>query len=152
MNNGLSFLIILFITLISCDNKNESEKVKQSPIVGTWELIYGTTTEGDNVIVKDLTNKKMIKIINHSHFTFLNHDINKEKDSLNYYISGGGKYQLSGNKYIEFLEYCNARKWEGNKFEFEIEIHGDTLIQKGVEKIEKIGVDREIVEVYVKLK
>lgn len=146
----IAIIGLLFSALLSCTPKDTSKKAQAIPLIGTWELISATTTEGDRVTVKNLTGKKMIKIINATHFAFLNHDINKEKDSLNYYVSGGGKYQLTGNKYVESLEYCTARKWEGNTFEFEVEIKGDTLIQKGIEKIEKIGVDREIIEVYLK--
>ncbi len=144
--------ILLIITMISCNNQKISQEQKLIPLVGTWELISATTIQGDSVQHKKLTGKRMIKIINDSHFAFLNHDINKEKDSLKYYISGGGKYQLLGNQYIEFLEYCNSREWEGNKFEFKVEILGDTLIQRGIEKIEELGIEREITEVYLKLK
>lgn len=143
-------LIILIITLISCDNQTKPISPKTSPIIGTWELISSTTIEGDKFQHTDLTGKKMIKIINESHFAFLNHDINKEPDSLNYFVSGGGKYHLSGNQYTEFLEYCNYREWEDNKFEFTVKIHGDTLIQEGIEKIEELGVDRKIIETYLK--
>lgn len=145
--------LVLIITMIfSCNNQKISSENKLIPLVGTWELISATTIQGDSVQHKNLTDKKMIKIINDSHFAFLNHDLNKEKDSLKYFVSGGGKYQLSGNQYIEFLEYCSSREWEGNKFEFKVEIRGDTLIQKGIEKIEELGVEREITEVYLKSK
>lgn len=152
------FAILLMITMLSCTNKKETldkkeiKDDKEISLVGTWELIAATTLQGDSLTLKDLQNKKMIKIINDTHFSFLNHDINKEKDSLNFYVSGGGNYKLSGNDYTEYLEYCTARGWEGNKFEFKIEIHGDTLIQKGIEEIKDLGVDREITEVYLRLK
>lgn len=153
MNIQIRIISIIFLTAVtSCNNIKSSQDQKQIPLVGTWELISATTIIGDSVKHKNLSNKKMIKIINESHFAFLNHDINKEKDSLKYFVSGGGKYQLSGNQYVEFLEYCNARVWEGNKFEFKIEIRKDTLIQKGIEKIEELGINQEITEVYIKSK
>jgi hypothetical protein len=150
--NIKAILTILIITLISCAHQKEPQVAKLNPIIGTWELISSTTIQGDSFEQTDLTDKKMIKIINETHFAFLNHDINKDADSLNYFVSGGGKYQFSGNQYIEFLEYCNYREWEGNKFEFTVEFRGDTLIQEGIEKIEELGVDRRIVETYLKTK
>lgn len=143
-------LIISLLVLISCNNQQESQVPEPIPLVGTWELISATTIQGDSVEHKDLSGKRMIKIINESHFAFLNHDINEKSDSLKFFVSGGGKYQLTGNQYVEFLEYCNFREWEGNTFEFTVEINGDTLTQRGFEKIEELGVDQEIIEVYLR--
>ena len=95
----------------------------------------------------------MIKIINDSHFAFFNHDLDKGKDSLSaYYVSGGGTYRFNQGIYVESLEYCTARKWEGHTFEFTVEIKGDTLIQKGLEEVKELGVQREIIEIYLKSK
>ena len=94
----------------------------------------------------------MIKIVNDTHFAFVNHDLNHGKDSTASFSAGGGRYELSGDTYTEFLEYCSAREWEGNDFKFTVEIRNDTLIQKGVEKIEGIGVERLNIEVYRRMK
>jgi hypothetical protein len=50
------------------------------------------------------------------------------------------------------LEYCSAKEWEGHDFNFTLTIHGDTLTQKGVEKIEAQGIDRMNIEKYVRVK
>lgn len=52
----------------------------------------------------------MIKIINETHFSFLNHDMKKGKDSTKVFVAGGGRYTLEGDQYNEFLEYCSARE------------------------------------------
>ena len=39
--------------------------------------------------------------------------------------------------------------WENHKFEFVVKIQNDTLVQKGVEKLEKLGIDRIIVEKFL---
>ena len=81
------------------------------------------------------------------------HDLSKGKDSSSATFSaGGGTYSLTGNKYTEHLEYCNAREWEGHDFSFTITISGDTLIQSGVEKIEAQGINRINTEKYVRVK
>lgn len=54
--------------------------------------------------------------------------------------------------YTENLDYCTAREWEGNTFKFNVTIRNDTLIQTGVEKIEKSGINRLNIEKYLKIK
>ncbi len=78
--------------------------------------------------------------------------MNKGKDSVPVFISGGGSYSLSDSLYTEHLEYCSAREWEGNDFSFTIYIRDDTLIQKGVEKVERAGVNRTNMEKYIRVK
>jgi hypothetical protein len=100
----------------------------------------------------------MIKIINDSHFAFLNHDLKANDDTTHagkMFVAGGGSYTLTGNKYAEYLEYCSARAYEGNTFEFTIEIRGDTLIQSGVEKLKDFGIGEEnvqLTETYIRVK
>jgi hypothetical protein len=141
--------------LISCDSKtNKTNSHEQPlPIAGTWQLISGTTIQKKDTTVVDYTkNQKAIKIINGSHFCFLIHDLNKGKGPAPSFTAGGGKYTLVGDKYTEFLEFCNDRQWENNKFEFTITIKGDTLIQKGIEKVDSIGVNRINLEKYYRVK
>ena len=44
------------------------------------------------------------------------------------------------------------REWEGHSFNFTVTISNDTLIQKGIEKVENLGIDRLIIEKYVRVK
>lgn len=95
----------------------------------------------------------MVKILNRSHFSFLRHDLRKGKDSTNVlFVAGGGRYELKGDQYTEYLEYCSAREWENNAFHFTITIEGDTLVQQGHEKVEGTDVDRTIIEQYARVK
>jgi hypothetical protein len=144
------FACVPFLCLIACTSKPKVQPSNTNSIMGTWELISASTIQGDSTIVKDLSNKRMIKIINETHFSFLDHDLNKGEDSLATFVAGGGSYTLTGDKYSEFLEYCNYREWERNSFDFTIQVKGDTLIQNGLEELEELGVDRIITEVYIK--
>lgn len=120
---------------------------------GTWELISATSTEKDSTFSTFNSKVKMIKIINTSHFAFLSHDITNTKDSTrSAYTAGGGTYTLKDSTYTETLEYFIDPQWENHKFEFVVKIQNDTLVQKGVEKLEKLGIDRIIVEKYVRVK
>lgn len=141
--------------LFACTVKKEV-KVGESdsqPIIGTWKLLTGTIIENGDTIVTDYTSdKSFIKIINATHFSFVLHDLNQGKDSLALFASGAGRYELSGNQYTEFLEYCTDRSWEGHDFTFTVSIQHDTLVQRGVEIIEAEGINRMNTETYVRLK
>ena len=147
----LNILLILIIVLtVSCQNDKPQDEL---PLVGTWELIGATTIEKDTSFSTFDPKIKMIKIINPTHFAFLSHDLNMGKDTATAkFTSGGGSYTLKDSVYTEHLEYFIARAWENNKFEFVVNIVNDTLIQKGVEKVEKLGVDHIIIEKYKRVK
>jgi hypothetical protein len=123
------------------------------PIVGTWQLITGTITEHGRSTVTDYTRgKSFIKIINDTHFAFALHDLAGDEDTTKAFASGAGRYTLNGDRYTEHLEYCTDRQWEGQDFTFTITISNDTLIQRGVEKIESQGIDRMNEEKYVRVR
>lgn len=152
------FYVIAVITIFLCscsDKTRDDDAMKQPlPIVGTWKLLTGTTIQGKDTVVTDYTKgQSFIKIINDTHFAFFNHDLNMGKDSSKaIFVSGGGRYTLDGNKYTEHLEYCNYREWENNDFEFTVTITGDTLVIRGIEKVDKLNVNRINIEKYVRLK
>lgn len=144
-------LLILSLVIVSCTK--EPAKEDKSPIVGTWKLFKGTLIEdGDTTVTNYTGDLSFIKIINETHFAFLQHDLSQGKDTATaVFVAGGGAYSLRDNVYEEHLEYCSARNWEGNDFKFTITIRNDTLIQRGVEKVENVGVDRINEEKYVRL-
>ena len=147
---------MITLTLFSCESKKSMESLSGTtfPVAGTWILVSGTTIEkGDTQHVDYTKNQTFIKIINETHFSFLRHDLKKGKDSIfNIFASGGGKYTLKGDQYTEHLEYCNYREWEGHSFDFTITLQNDTLTQKGIEKIDSLGIDRVNIEKYVRSK
>ena len=154
MKTRIGFIIISTV-LLSCGVKTKNEETKQTPVpvVGTWQLISGTTIEkGDTTITYYTKNLSFIKIINDTHFAFLKHDLSKGKDSSAAFGAGGGRYSLKDSLYTEHLEYCSDREWEGNNFTFTLTIKNDTLIQSGIEKVENAGVNRLNIEKYIKLK
>ena len=140
--------------VISCAKETKTEDDTKLPLVGTWKLLSGTLIEkGDTTITDYTKGLSFIKIINDTHFSFTNHDLTHGKDSTTAAFSAGaGTYTLKDNTYTEHLEYCNAREWEGHDFSFTIEIKNDTLIQKGIEKIESQGIERLNIEKYVRVK
>ena len=143
---------IIFLTAI-CLLSGCDKKTSGNPITGTWQLVSGTTiTKGVSSITDYTKTQRMIKIRDSSHFAFLNHSINTPKDSSNNFDAGGGAYTLVGDKYTEHLDYYKDKVWEGKSFDFTISFNGDTLIQKGLEKVEKENIDRIIIEKYLKVK
>lgn len=136
--------IVSFFALYACDKKQ-----MRMPIVGTWELISATTTEKDTNFSTFDSRNRFIKIINPTHFAFLNHRLRAEGDtSTGTFTAGGGTYTLVDSLYTESLDYYTDRKWENNKFEFVLTLISDTLTQKGIEKVGKLGIDRVITEKY----
>ncbi len=150
----ISILLLFIITsLLSCTAKKGSDESKSAPfaITGTWKLITGTVVEKGNTVVTDYTkNISFIKIINDTHFAFLQHDLKNGKDSTAVFVSGGGTYSFSDSQYTEHLEYCSARNWEGNDFSFTITLKNDTLIQSGEEKVANTGINRVNTEKYIR--
>lgn len=153
LNNLIKSLlggILLSASLMACIPENR-KRSGTSP-VGTWRLITGTLIENNDTTVTDYTqNVSFIKIINDTHFAFLQHDLNKGKDSAAIFTAGGGRYTFIDSVYSEQLEYCSDRAWEGHSFVFSIDLKNDTLIQRGVEKVESEGVNRINIEKYVRV-
>jgi len=145
----------MLIILVSCNISVQNNQMKPPviPIQGTWKLLSGTLIEKGDTLVTDYTEgKEFIKIINDTHFAFLSHDLDKGKNSDSAFSAGGGDYSLKDSSYTEHLVYCNDRQWEGNEFHFTVTINHDTLLQKGIEKIASIGVNRMNIEKYVRVK
>ena len=146
-----SLAILVFVSTIffSCETYQSSAP----QLAGTWQLFSAILIEkGDTTITDYTKDKKFIKIINDSHFSFISHDLNKGKDSLANFSAGAGTYKLVDSNYTEHLEFCSAREWENNDFHFTINIRNDTLIQTGIEKVESAGVNRLNIEKYVRVK
>lgn len=150
----LLYLLSLTLLLASCGKKTVNSGAKSTvPIVGTWRLISGTLIEnGDTTITGYTRNVSFIKILNNTHFAFLQHDLSQGKDSSAVFVAGGGRYALADSIYTEHLEYCNDRVWEGNDFSFVVTVRNDTLIQRGIEKVKEAGVNRMNIEMYVREK
>jgi hypothetical protein len=142
------YLLFVFLLALSC---SKPLKTPVAELTGTWKLQSGTLIENGDTTVTDYTGKvSFIKIINGSHFAFLQHDLNKGADSIAVFVAGGGKYTLKDSLYTEHLEYCSDRAWEGNDFSFTVTIRNDTLVQRGVEIVEARGINRENTEVYIR--
>lgn len=139
-------IILLFLLLFGLSNCVKKEGSKH--IEGTWKMVYAETIENDTIKLKDLSNTTFIKIINKSHFAFFN----QENTSAANFYGGAGTYTLDGNKYTETLNFTAVEAIKNHQFSFTVEIKGDTLIQSGIEKVEAAGMDRYIIEKYIKLK
>ena len=148
----INVLILLASVCIVACNTTE-KKIDNIPLKlsGTWELKSSVAiTNGDTVNTSPAKGTETLKIFNDTHFAFFSHDLNQGKDSSVVYSSGSGTYMLIGDNYEEHLEYCTARAWENHDFKFKLSINKDTLEQKGVEKIDSLNVNREIIETYIR--
>ena len=142
-------LIILLFFIVACNytQVKKSSSLNKNSIIGTWKMIYAETIENDSLKVKELSNTSFIKIINKTHFSFFNQEYNSTKN----YYSGAGTYTLNKNNYTETLQYTTVAQIKNHQFSFLIELKGDTLIQSGIEKVEAAGINRKIIEKYLKI-
>jgi hypothetical protein len=144
-------LALLATTLTACAPQAPHQAPAARPLVGTWKLIRATHIEkGDTVVTDKTKGVSFIKIINDTHFAFLQHGLSNARGPADF-VAGGGRYTLVDSLYTEQLEYCSAREWEGNTFAFTLTIKGDTLVQRGLEKVTSAGVNRVNIEQYVRL-
>ncbi|QNK64895.1 hypothetical protein H7F33_04960 [Pedobacter sp. PAMC26386] len=142
-------------SLAACTEKASiplsAKELTNQSLEGTWKLVSSEVTTGAKTEVTfPVKGQEMIKIFNDTHFAFFKHDIAKGVTPI--YGSGAGTFSLKGDQYQEHLEYCNAREWENKDFKFTLTLKNDTLTQKGIEKIDSLKVNQEIVEKYTKLK
>lgn len=145
----LLILPAALLLAVSCGQPAPKESLS---LVGTWELFSATSTANDTTVSTFNPKVKMIKVINPTHFAFMSHDVSGAADSVAAkFTAGGGRYTLTDSTYTEYLDYFVDRKWENLKFDFTVSLHGDTLVQRGVEKNEAAGVDHIIVEQYKKV-
>jgi hypothetical protein len=107
-------------------------------------------TKGDTAVTFPIRNQEMIKIFNDHSFAFFKHDTNKAKGDSAVFDAGGGSYTLRGEDYAEHLEFCNYRGWENRDFNFKLRMRNDSLIQTGIEKIDSLNINQEIVEIYIR--
>ncbi|WP_421939263.1 hypothetical protein [Pedobacter sp.] len=135
---------------LSCSRQTEDSSTK---IKGSWQLLSATTNDKGKLTVTDFTkDQRMIKIINDTHFSFLRHNLSAQAVAAERFDAGGGRYNVKGDEYTEFLDFFKDKNWEGKTFVFKVHFDGDTLIQTGVEKVPEAGVDRIITEKYLRIK
>ena len=146
-----TLLLLLSGVLLACGN-NTQKAATANQLTGTWRLLKGEVIANGDTTVTDYTKEvSFIKIINNTHFAFLQHDLKGGKDSAAVFSAGGGRYTRTDSAYTEHLEYCTAREWEGHDFTFTITFSGDTLVQHGVEKVAATGVNQINTETYVRV-
>lgn len=156
----IKLLIPALLVLAACNQPGKENTASAngsdstSSVQGSWKLVSAIKIkQGDTLVTYPEKGQEdeMIKVINADHFAFFKHDLNHGKGKA-IYDSGAGTYTLKGDDYTENLQYCNYREWEGHSFNFKVSFKGDSLIQKGIEKIDSLKIDQEIIETYVKLK
>jgi len=138
-------IVFFLIIIIICSKR--TPLITNNKIEGTWEMVYAEIIENDSLKLKDLSNTSFIKIINKSHFSFFN----QENSGTKNYYSGAGSYILKDGNYTETLNFTTVEAIKKHQFSFKIVVKGDTLIQSGIEKVAAAGINRYILEKYIKL-
>lgn len=140
---------MLIVASLGCSEKPASSP--PSSIAGTWKLVSSKIiSKGDTTITFPIANQEMIKMFTDKEFAFFKHDTNHASKDSAVFDAGSGTYTLNGEAYSEHLTYCNYREWENRDFHFNLRVQNDTLIQTGIEKIDSLNINQEILEIYVK--
>jgi hypothetical protein len=125
----------------------QTSSITNNTIEGTWKMVYAETIENDSIQPKDLSNTTFIKIINTTHFSFFN----QENSGTKNFYGGAGTYTLKGDNYTETLNFTSVEAIRNHEFSFNVRFNHDTLIQSGIEKVPAAGINRTIIEKYIKL-
>ena len=108
---------ILSVALIACRSETKTDVANPASLlllVGTWQLLTGTLIKKEDTTVTHYRkNISFQKVINATHFAFLQHDLNKGKDSEAVFVAGGGPYTLKDSLYTEHLEYLQCQELGG---------------------------------------
>jgi hypothetical protein len=104
-----SFLMALIF--MGCATRNTRQGFNtepENPLIGAWTLVSSNNTnpEGEYVIF-DKTNTRQIKILTPDHFMFITERI--ENGEKKFASAAGGRYELDGRTYIEYIDYAS---WE----------------------------------------
>src|SRR5258707_13621142 len=87
--------VLAFTILLSCTGGSGSDQ-GGGALEGSWQLLKGTTIEKGDTGLTDYTKEvSMIKVINKTHFAFLNHDLKHEKDNTAVFAAGAGRYDFA---------------------------------------------------------
>lgn len=138
----LLFVIIIFISAVKAQQRNSIE--------GAWDMLSQKVFWGDTTysMKKDDSNHQL-KIIYDHHYLFVGQFVS-HNDTTNMY--GGGTYSLDNNIYTEKSEYHVAKWLIGTSRAYEVSVHNDTLIQKGLIKSgNHNGIKWSLIETYVRV-
>src|SRR3569833_226790 len=151
----LHFIALGALALAACKQSTATTTAVslEAPLNGTWRLL-----NSKSIVKKDTTDTspkkgiETLKIYNDTYFTFFTHNTDKSVPAT--YDSGAGTYALKGEDYTEHLKYCSEREWENHDFNFKMSIKGDTMQQRGVEKVDSgsVHIDHILIETYTRVK
>ncbi|CAN5192650.1 hypothetical protein BH23BAC1_BH23BAC1_38940 [soil metagenome] len=135
MKNVLFFSSIwMAAILIGCATGNSRRMTNpgpENPLIGAWTLVSSNNTnpEGEYVIF-DKSNTRQIKILTPDHFMFITERI--ENGEKKFASAAGGRYELDGRTYIEYIDYASWEDVRDAKAEFTWRIDNDRWYHTGL--------------------
>ena len=122
-------LVASFAVLAFGNPGSGPEKKAANSIIGTWQLDsykYGTTSSSFAPITPD---RPHVKLITENRFLWVTYDAATKK----ILESAGGAYTLSGENYIESIDYgYNMEGYLGTKSNFKIKVEDGMFYLSGV--------------------
>ena len=118
----LKSLILIAVVFALLSFKTEKNKLN-----GTWKIVSQVIiSSGQKNKISYNHQNSGLKTWSDKYFMFVSNEKNGSQ-TQNYY--GAGTYELSGNAYVENIQYHVAPNYRGLSLKLNLEIKGDTLIQ-----------------------
>ena len=96
---------------------------------GAWEVVSLTLTDPDGTAREiEIDDPPGLKILSDTHWAFV--DLTGDEEAP--VSGGGGRYEVEGDTYTEFVTYHAAPQYIGTSIAFECETDGDTWRQSGM--------------------
>jgi hypothetical protein len=148
MKKSVFLGLIISLVIGSCTQE------KNSPIEGTWQLVFSQAIAGDTIseiLPGDYTGSQ-VKTWTKNYVIWVGH-YTRLIDTVTIDNYGGGTYKLEGDKFEEMVQYHLYKSNVGTTKRMLLEIRNDTLIQTWpADNDWKINKSSYNVEKYVRLK
>lgn len=168
---GKIVLALSLLSLMACSQQPTVESASATSdasisLKGEWVLVDAQFTRDGKTVSWFDPSYKMIKMFTDSHFAYLASKSGRDRvashnptddvkiKSYGQFSAGGGRYSLTGNQYVEHVEFCSVANYEGMSIAFKVSLDGDTLIQEGTYPMVALGFgdkDGYLVETYKRL-
>lgn len=116
------------LLLAGCAATGTASQSGDCDLVGAWEVESLKLTQPDGTVeVVDIGDPPGLKIFSPTHWVF----VEQADDEAGVTHGGGGRYEVAGNRYTEFVQYHTARDYVGQTLTFECRVDGERWYQTG---------------------
>ena len=125
MKRSLFLLTLAFALLaVSCQTMSSHGG---NPLLGNWEFVSGRYTTADGKVTDAAPpDLQSLKIVGPARFSYIT-----VKGDGSFVRASGGRYEITGNRYTEYIDKSSAEARRGKAYSFEWRVEGDTWYHAG---------------------